>query len=117
MNGSGDLRRFAAIRRRLHALQQESYSTARAVEATDWRTKDSVGQVAELQALTSRVQSIDDEMADIEYLLEYYERTMTQRDAMMMTPRTVATIAMLIIGIFVAMTLAAGLLAGSFRVG
>lgn len=116
-NRIGELRRFAALRRRLNALQQEAYTTARILEGTDWRTKDQVGQVAELQALTNRVQIIDDEINDIEYLLEYHERTMMQSGSLIVTPQTVAIISAMIMGLFLAMTLAAGLLAGAIRVG
>lgn len=116
-NQKGDLRRFSALRRRLNALQQEAYTTARVLEGTDWRTKDQISQVAELQALTNRSQAINDELDDIEFLLEYYERTMLHANSLIVTPQTVVIISAMIMGLFLAMTLAAGLLAGAIRVG
>jgi Mg2+ and Co2+ transporter CorA len=109
-----ELRRFAALRRRLNALQQDAYTTARVLENTDWRSGN---QGAEFAALTSRSIAIDDEVADIEYLLDYYERTMANTQTMILTPQTVLVIAAVITTLFTAMTLAAGLLAGTFRVG
>jgi hypothetical protein len=107
-----DLRRFAALRRRLNALQQESYTVNRIMENTDWRGD----HAAEVHANTMRLTSLDDEIADIEYLLEYYERSMTQAQALVVTPQTVVLITAIVMAIFVFMTVAAGVLAGAINV-
>lgn len=108
------LRRFAAMRRRLNALQQEQYTTSRVIEVNDWRIGD---HTAELQAHTARLATIEDEIADIDFLLDFYERTMTQAQSMVVAPHTVALIAAIVVVVFVAMTVAAGVLAGAIRVG
>ncbi len=83
-----DLRRFAALRRRLNVLQQESYTATRVLEVTDWRGE----HTAEVQASTLRLAALDDEISDIEYLLNYYERSMTQAAALIVTPQTVGLV-------------------------
>ena len=108
------LRRFAAMRRRLNTLQQEQYTVSRVLEISDWRGDD---HTAELQAHTARLATIEDEIADIDYLLGYYERTMTQSQALMVAPHKVALIAVIVVAVFVAMTVAAGVLAGAINVG
>lgn len=108
------LRRFAAMRRRLNTLQQEQYTVSRVLEISDWRGDD---HTAELQAHTARLATIEDEIADIDYLLGYYERTMTQSQSLFVTPHTVAVVAAIIIATFVLLTVAAGLLAGSIHAG
>ena len=107
-----DLRRFAALRRRLNALQQESYTVERMLEITDWRGE----HTAEVQASTLRMAALDDEIGDIEYLLDYYERSMTQAQSLIVTPQTVALITAIVLTIFVLMTLVAGVLAGAINV-
>lgn len=107
------LRRFAAMRRRHNALQQEQYTVARVIENNDWRGD----HAAELQAHTARLATIEDEIADIDYLLDYYERTMIRSQSMIVAPHTVALIAAIVVAVFVAMTLAAGVLAGAIHVG
>ena len=106
------LRRFAAMRRRLNALQQEQYTTSRVIEVNDWRHSDT----AELQAHTARLATIEDEIADIDFLLDFYERTMLQSQSMIVAPHTVALIAAIVVAVFVAMTVAAGVLAGAIHV-
>ena len=103
-----DLRRFAALRRRLNALQQESYTITRVIEVTDWRND----HTAEVQASTLRMAALDDEIGDIEYLLNYYERTMMQAAALIVTPKTVGLVTAIVLAIFMVMTLIAGVLAG-----
>lgn len=107
-----DLRRFAALRRRLNALQQESYTVGRVLEVTDWRGE----HTAEVQASTLKLTTLDDEIADIEYLLDYYERSMTQAQSLIVTPQTVALITAIVLTIFVLMTMVAGVLAGAINV-
>lgn len=108
------LRRFAAMRRRLNALQQEQYTVSRVLEISDWRGDD---HSAELQAHTARLATIEDEIADIDFLLGYYERTMTQSQSLMVAPHTVALIAAIVVAVFIVMTVAAGVLAGVIHVG
>jgi hypothetical protein len=108
-----ELRRFSALRRRLNALQQESYTVARVIENTDWRGAD---HAAEVQAFTNRASILDDEIADIEYLMDYYERTMRRANAMILAPNTVVLIATIVVVLFMAMTVAAGVLAGAINV-
>jgi hypothetical protein len=107
-----DLRRFAALRRRLNALQQESYTVGRVLEVTDWRGE----HTAEVQASTLKLTSLDDEIADIEYLLDYYERSMTQAQSLIVSPQTVALITAIVLAVFVLMTMVAGVLAGAINV-
>jgi hypothetical protein len=107
-----DLRRFAALRRRLNALQQESYTVGRVLEVTDWRGE----HTAEVQASTLKLTTLDDEIADIEYLLDYYERSMTQAQSLIVSPQTVALITAIVLTIFVLMTMVAGVLAGAINV-
>ena len=108
-----ELRRFAAMRRRLNALQQESYTIMRVLDITDWRGE----HTAEVQASTVKLTTVEDEIADIEYLLDYYERTMVRSQSLIVTPQTVVMIAAIVLVAFVAMTVAAGLLAGAIRAG
>jgi hypothetical protein len=107
-----DLRRFAALRRRLNALQQESYTVGRVLEVTDWRGE----HTAEVQASTLKLTTLDDEIADIEYLLDYYERSMTQAQSLIVSPQTVALITAIVLAVFVLMTMVAGVLAGAINV-
>lgn len=109
-----DLRRFSALRRRLNALQQESYTVSRILDITDWRGAD---HVAEVQASTTKQEQLDAEIGDIEYLLDYYERTMRGRQSLIVSPYTVLLILAIVVGLFVSTTLAAGILAGVIRVG
>jgi hypothetical protein len=113
----GELRRFAALRRHLNALQQESYTVARVLENTDWRSGNQTSRVAEFQSLTNRSDALDDEMADIEYLLDYYDRTMLASNALVLMPHTVALITAIVLIVFIAMTVAAGWLAGALNAG
>jgi hypothetical protein len=107
-----ELRRCSALRRRLNALQQESYTVARVMENTDWRGSD---HAAEVQAYTNRASLLDDEIADIEFLLDYYERTMLRSQSLIVAPETVMLIAAIVLATFMAMTIAAGIMAGAFN--
>ena len=109
-----DLRRFSALRRRLNALQQESYTVSRILDITDWRGAD---HMAEVQASTAKQQSLDAEIGEIEYLLDFYERTMQSRQSLIVSPYTVLLVLAIVIALFVSTTLAAGVLAGAIRVG
>lgn len=109
-----ELRRFAALRRRLTALQQEAYTLSRVLDVTDWRGND---HGAELQARTLQLATVEDEMADIEFLLSYYERTMLNAKSLIVAPQTVLLITSIVLAVFVLMTIAAGVLAGAIRVG
>ena len=103
----GEQRRFTALRRRLNALQQEAYTVARVVENTDWRNR----AAAELASLESRQIILEDEAADIEYLIDLYDECAHQQP-LVVTPQTVATVALIIVIVFVLMTVAAGTMAG-----
>lgn len=107
-----ELRRFSALRRRLNALQQESYTVARVMENTDWRGAD---HAAEVQAYTNRATLLDDEIADIDFLLDYYERTMLRSQALIVAPETIMLITAIVLATFLAMTIAAGIMAGAFN--
>lgn len=109
-----ELRRFAALRRRLNGLQQEAYTLSKVLDVTDWRGND---HGAELQAHTLQREAIEDEMADIEFLLSFYERTMQNRQSLIVSPYTVLLILAIVVAMFVSTTLAAGILAGVIRVG
>jgi hypothetical protein len=109
-----ELRRFAALRRRLVALEQECYTLSRVMDVTDWRGAE---HGFELQAHTAKLVTVEDEMADIEYLLSHYERSVAASKAMIVTPKTVLFIAALVLVMFVLMTVTAGLFAGAFRGG
>jgi hypothetical protein len=103
----GDQRRFTALRRRLTALEQEAYTTARVIENTDWRDR----ATAELASFEARRTVLEDEAADIEYLINLYEECM-HKQPLVVTPQTVATVALIIVIVFISMTLAAGTMAG-----
>jgi hypothetical protein len=105
----GEQRRFTALRRRLTALEQEAYTTARVIENTDWRDR----ATAELASFEARRTVLEDEAADIEYLIELYNEY-THKQPLIVTPQTVATVALLIVLVFIGMTLAAGTMAGVF---
>ncbi len=108
------IRRFAALRRRLNSLQHEQYTLTQVLEVTDWRQAD---HTAELQSLQTQLAAIEAEIADIEFLLHYYEHCMDKPQALFVTPHTVAVVAAIIIATFVLLTVAAGLLAGSIHAG
>ena len=109
-----ELRRFSALRRRLVALEQEGYTLSRVLEVTDWRGNE---HGADLQAHSAKLVTVEDEMADIEYLLAYYERNMIRGQAMIVTPKKVLLITAIVLAIFAMMTVSAGVLAGALRVG
>ena len=103
----GDQRRFTALRRRLTALEQEAYTTALVIENTDWRDR----ATAELASFEARRTILEDEAADIEYLINLYEECM-HKQPLVVTPQTVAMVALIIIIVFISMTLAASTMAG-----
>lgn len=108
-----ELRRFSALRRRLNALQQESYTIEKILDVTDWR---GVEHLAEVQASTARQKALEEEIGELEYVLEFYEHSMRSRQALIISPYTVLMILAIVLALFVLTTLAAGVMAGAIRV-